>query len=156
MTYLYAGLGIAMLTGIMAIFEMSLSLTGRTLIPAQEDPYFQAVNFSAIDRDFLKLLNENSHLNAIGKNEKRSILCQKIESHIESLTKGKCPPQVEFCAIKDFKEDASVSPGSDVPFACALRSLSYRVIVNPGISQDYQLFSCILDGNDERCSFEGS
>ena len=32
MVYLYAGLGVVMLSGIMAIFEMGLALTGQTLL----------------------------------------------------------------------------------------------------------------------------
>ena len=35
MIYLYAGLGIAMLTGIMAIFEMGVSLTGSSLLSSR-------------------------------------------------------------------------------------------------------------------------
>ena len=39
MVYLYAGMGVVMLTGIMAIFEMGLSLTGQSLLPMPVDQY---------------------------------------------------------------------------------------------------------------------
>ena len=39
MVYLYAGMGVVMLTGIMAIFEMGLSLTGQSLLPIPKDLY---------------------------------------------------------------------------------------------------------------------
>ena len=39
MVYLYAGMGVVMLTGIMAIFEMGLSLTGQSLLPTPTDFY---------------------------------------------------------------------------------------------------------------------
>ena len=39
MVYLYAGMGVVMLTGIMAIFEMGLSLTGQSLLPMPTDSY---------------------------------------------------------------------------------------------------------------------
>ena len=39
MVYLYAGLGVVMLSGIMAIFEMGLSLTGQSLLPIPVDNY---------------------------------------------------------------------------------------------------------------------
>ena len=39
MVYLYAGLGVVMLSGIMAIFEMGLSLTGQSLLPMPNDTY---------------------------------------------------------------------------------------------------------------------
>ena len=38
--YLYAAMGAIMLTGIMAIFEMGLSLTGQTLLSTPSDVYF--------------------------------------------------------------------------------------------------------------------
>ena len=39
MVYLYAGLGVVMLSGIMAIFEMGLSLTGQSLLPIPINNY---------------------------------------------------------------------------------------------------------------------
>lgn len=39
MAYLYAGMGVVMLTGIMAIMEMGLSLTGQSMLPIPEDGY---------------------------------------------------------------------------------------------------------------------
>ena len=40
MVYLYAALGMVMLSGIMTIFEMGLSLTGQSLLSTPPDPYF--------------------------------------------------------------------------------------------------------------------
>ena len=42
MVYLYAGLGVLMLSGIMAIFEMGLSLTGMSMMPTPADIYLQS------------------------------------------------------------------------------------------------------------------
>ena len=39
MVYLYAGLGVVMLSGIMAIFEMGLSLMGQSMLPTPPDVY---------------------------------------------------------------------------------------------------------------------
>ncbi len=39
MVYLYAGMGVVMLTGIMAILEMGLSLTGQSILPMPVDAY---------------------------------------------------------------------------------------------------------------------
>ena len=39
MVYLYAGLGVVMLGGIMAIFEMGLSLKGKSFLPIPVDNY---------------------------------------------------------------------------------------------------------------------
>ena len=39
MVYFYAVMGVVMMTGIMAIFEMGLSLTGQSLLPTPVDVY---------------------------------------------------------------------------------------------------------------------
>ena len=43
MVYLYAGLGVLMISGIMAIFEMGLSLTGQSMIPTPADVIYRAL-----------------------------------------------------------------------------------------------------------------
>ena len=42
MVYLYGALGIAMLSGIMAIFEMGLSLTGKSPLPMPKNNYLKS------------------------------------------------------------------------------------------------------------------
>ena len=56
MVYLYAGLGVVMLSGIMAIFEMGLSLTGQTLLPVPPDDYLSNQSMKDADIMFLKAL----------------------------------------------------------------------------------------------------
>ena len=47
MVYLYAVLGVMMISGIMAIFEMALSLTGQSMIPAPSDKYLSSASMKA-------------------------------------------------------------------------------------------------------------
>ena len=49
MLYLYAVLGILMLSGIMTIFEMGLSLTGRSMIPTPPDAYLSDASMKDLD-----------------------------------------------------------------------------------------------------------
>ena len=49
MVYLYAGLGVAMLSGIMAIFEMGLAVTGQSLLKF-ESRYHASNYFNSTDR----------------------------------------------------------------------------------------------------------
>ena len=62
MVYLYAGLGVAMLTGIMAIFEMGLALTGRSLLPSPQDLYSESEDVKREDLRMVKLLIEADDL----------------------------------------------------------------------------------------------
>ena len=54
MVYLYAVLGVMMISGIMAIFEMALSLTGQSMIPAPSDKYLSSASMKNLD---IKLLD---------------------------------------------------------------------------------------------------
>ena len=54
MVYLYAGLGVVMLSGIMAIFEMGLSLTGQSLLPMPVNTYrYPSSSEQTTERDLL-------------------------------------------------------------------------------------------------------
>ena len=56
MVYLYAGLGVLMISGIMAIFEMGLSLTGQSMIPTPAGVYLQSAEMKLVDQRLLALL----------------------------------------------------------------------------------------------------
>ena len=62
MVYLYAGLGMVMLSGIMAIFEMGLSLTGQSLLPIPADPYFAGSSMKKMDQALLEFLFDQKKL----------------------------------------------------------------------------------------------
>ena len=63
MVYLYAGMGVVMLTGIMAIFEMGLSLMGQSLLPTPTDQYFADSSMKETDKTLLKFLFDQKKLN---------------------------------------------------------------------------------------------
>lgn len=138
MVYLYAGLGVVMLTGIMAIFEMGLSLTGQSMLPTPPDKYLENA-FNDADKKIILELLINREVYA-GVNDGES-LCK---------------------ALRDFGEDYGyeLTPisGGYWKNSCSLNRGSHRALVKLAGRSDVltpnQLFSCHLNNNDELCSFE--
>ena len=81
MVYLYAALGVMMMSGIMAVLEMGLSLTGQSLLLKPADPYQQNLTANAVgarDQQMLNLLHNQGDLDAIGRSLQGSALCQQL------------------------------------------------------------------------------
>ena len=78
MVYLYAGLGVAMLAGIMAVFEMGLALTGNSVLPSPQDSYLSNPAAQLEDRRWLLLLADNDVLDQID-GKVGSSLCKELD-----------------------------------------------------------------------------
>ena len=65
MLYLYALLGILMMSGIMTIFEMGLSLTGRSMAPTPPDAYLSDASMKDLDIKLLKELADKSFSDSV-------------------------------------------------------------------------------------------
>ena len=85
MIYFYASLGAAMLTGIMALFEVGLALTGQSLVHERSEfeVYRDIANSS--DRLFQRMLTESQDLRVIGTGRYGSDLCQQILCRIQGI-----------------------------------------------------------------------
>ena len=57
MIYLYAALGVVMMTGIMAVVEMGLSLTGQSILLKPDDLYQQNFVTEAVGKREQQMLN---------------------------------------------------------------------------------------------------
>ena len=142
MVYLYAGLGVAMLAGIMAVFEMGLSLTGRSLLPIQSDAYQENSAVKASDRQLLRLLASSTD---IPSGKTGADLCDAVRQ------------AYELSPNQDPWVDDSQSMKTLYGFwlsSCVMNSGEHRVLIRPSPTPDqarYQLFSCITTG---LCSFE--
>jgi hypothetical protein len=137
MVYVYAGLGIAMLSGIMAIFEMGIALTGQSLWPAPADSYFTS-GAGSRDKAYLSILN-NGSWDSDYKDNDIPITCSNLvlPDGVPAWNSG---PWNSSCE-------------ADVLYSNARR---HRMIVEISDGQDsapYQLYSCFLDGQSN-CSFE--
>lgn len=133
MAYLYASLGVMMLGGIMAIFEMGLSLTGQSMIPTPPDKYFLNASMKSAD---IKILND--------------LTDEAFPASV--LNQGLCAALGEI----DREGWTLISEGRWAN-SCQLNRGSHRVIVREdttNLQMPYQLFSCALSGGNNRCSFE--
>ena len=142
MLYLYAILGIVMMSGIMSIFEMGLSLTGRSMMPTPPDAYLSDTSMKDMDIKLLKNMADKSFLDSV-------------------LNEGLCGALDKI----DVGDWSLISEGHWAN-SCQLNRGSRRVLVReePGNKQmPYQLFSCALGEKKvwydkeleiDRCSFE--
>ena len=148
MVYFYAGLGVAMLAGIMAIFEMGLSLTGRSLLPSPTDQYLLSGEIKEMDRDLLEVLANSE---ALPSNLRGLEICAGLELKLADALKDDWP----FSSAQE-------TSTTRFPGGCVMNAGRHRVLVQPNPSypnpskpvQRYQLYSCVLQGSDQLCLFE--
>ena len=132
-------MGVVMMTGIMAIFEMGSSLTGQSLLPAPVSDYPVNSLNKAKDVQLLQSLSEEDFHNFVLASGLCSAL-KEVDGEAWSL-------------IQNLQFDDYFFGG------CALnREDFYRVIVRKNDDDDsempYQLFSCALSVGKSKCSFE--
>ena len=131
MAYLYAAMGVMMLTGIMAIFEMGMSLTGQSLMPNAPNEYLSKKN--KVMRDMDRELLEGMSQSGFGE---------------RVLEKGLCDALMDIEA----KRWSLINNSGYWEKSCQLsRSNGHRSIVR---KDTYQLFSCVLSAGAAKCSFE--
>ena len=143
MLYLYAILGILMMSGIMTIFEMGLSLTGRSMSPTPPDAYFSDKKIKVLDKDLLVNLADKSFSDSV-------------------LNKGLCGALDDATGENGW----TLIGNGNWANSCQLNRGSRRVLVREDPSNKqmpYPLFSCALSDKNvwydeklkvDRCSFE--
>ena len=148
MVYLYAGMGVVMLTGIMAIFEMGLSLTGQSLLPTPADPYFSDASMKESDITLLGFLFDQKKLTVWD-------VVDGVEQEVEKSFSAVASDQ-GLCVALNQIDDEGWSKGLWIN-SCQLTQGSHRRLVKENPNNElmpYQLFSCALSGGNDRCSFE--
>ena len=133
MVYLYAALGMVMLSGIMAIFEMGLSLTGQSMIPTPQDEYLSDASMKAIDIQLLGIIDDEGFPD--------SVLSQGLCGALEEIY----PAGWNLIGEGRWANSCQSSRGL------------HRVIVRKNLESrqmPYQLFSCALSGQNNLCAFE--
>ena len=146
MVYLYAGLGVLMLSGIMAIFEMGLSLTGQSMLPTPSDAYLQDSDLKMSDKRLMELL---SNPDAVNQGLANQALCTALVESYSDQYPGQSAWQVDH--------RMPIDQGRWIR-SCQLNRGSHRIVImppDPGSSDmPYKLFSCVLDAGYDQCSFE--
>lgn len=136
MVYLYAGLGIAMLSGIMAIFEMGLAVTGQSLLRSPEESYFDDIAAKNIDKNFMKNLYD-------GKWEKKFI-------DADPAIPISCSNLLPIDGYSWEPIERGAFKGS-----CAVNSQSHRILVELGSEvMSYRIYTCFIKSDNGQCSFE--
>ena len=169
MVYLYAALGVVMMTGIMAVIEMGLSLSGQSLLLKPNDPYRQNLLSNAVgtrDQQMLNLLHDPNDLDSMGRSLQGSSLCDQVLCRSSPAGAAHCRAATEEVPANVLANDAGerlselaaltragVSPPDVDGFlsnACALQVGTHRLLIQPDPVQvepqiPYRLFSCVLN-----------
>ena len=177
MVYLYAALGVVMMTGIMAVVEMGLSMTGQSFLFKPNDPYLQHLKSDAVgirDQQILNLLHDQDDLDAVGRSLGNAELCDQLLCRSSPAGAAYCRPATNlvpanllasdaaerFTELSQLTRSGASPPPADSVFAsaCALQDGTHRLLIQPDPApQDpqipYRLFSCVLDGSST-CTFE--
>lgn len=151
MVYLYAALGMMMLSGIMAIFEMGLSLTGQSMLPMPADPYFSDSSMKESDITLLEFLFDQKKLKVWDE-------VDGVEQEVEKSFSALASDQGLCVALNQIKDEgwSLISEGRWAN-SCQLNRGTHRLIVREDPESEqmpYQLFSCVLSGGNNQCSFE--
>ena len=151
MVYLYAGMGVVMLTGIMAIFEMGLSLTGQSLLQIPADPYASDSSMKELDETLLEFLFDQKKLRVL-------VEVDGVEQEVEKAFSAVASDQGLCGALNQIDDEGWTLIGEGRWInSCQLNQGSHRAVVKENSDDErmpYQLFSCALSGGNDRCSFE--
>ena len=183
MVYLYAALGVVMMTGIMAVVEMGLSLTGQSFVlkPLLGSAQKESINeLKQLDQNMLLLLSKKHEvqgLDPLGSPKdipplKGSSLCSQVICRINrqgfclgEVSDADRSPPLPVESLKGLGQSDN-SPSGQWSNACALEmGVKYRFLIRSDllINKDlpYSLYSCSLNdqllGSDfSKCGFESS
>lgn len=130
-----------MLAGIMAIFEMGLALTGRSLLPAPQDRYLSNIA-EAKDRDkhLLALLDEKVVSGLDAERLCEALQAEYVKFPIASATPVKSGRWLGSCVLSEY------------PYRAIVYSPVSPVSLDPPLS--YQVYSCVVKDDSAGCSFE--
>ena len=139
MVYLYAGMGIVMLTGIMGIFEMGLLLTGDSLLQVPIDPYIGS-NEKNRDLNMMKSFKFDplQNQNPIASGLEGIEICNALEGNTYAEKYVGIPTRTFLPKGLDGAWDDG----------CVLAYGSHQILVVPTPSKDssdlgpYLIFSC--------------
>ncbi len=137
MYYLYAGLSVAMISGIMHVVEMASSITSQQIYSRPPDNSYLGSSAQQSDQQWISLLKDSSSDWGVS-----NTLCSKLISE-GSARKG------ELSLLSNYIQDIS-SPSSNERLigSCALVDpvTAHRVLISPTPTKPipFSLFSCIL------------
>ena len=166
MIFLYAGLGMAMISGIVAMMEVANNVSNFNVISGiKPDKYIEA-DLARHDRRFLEIINN--------PNAPTSDICNYIidQTDIKRLTlknqgfsaeeiNREVPVYFDSLIINNQKIPyTTTSKNERIQGSCVLinTDLKHRVLINKNKTEKsiyyYALFSCYLEDDKPYCNFE--
>ena len=142
MVYFYAVMGVVMMTGIMAIFEMGLSLTGQSLLPNPPDKYLMNEGMKKLDADLYEYIANKDASGVFFDSVSDEGLCDALKSFEEG----------SWLLINEGESNEYFVGSCQLTRSGSHRSIVRRSVVGETVS--YQLFSCALEDGMRICSFE--
>ena len=142
MTYLYAGLGVAMLTGIAAMMQVGININSLMPLSVLKLDKYSNSSLAEYDRKIMKILYSQT----VPDND----ICNYVKNSISS-------PKYEDGEV--FVSTGTQSPSTHTIFSqnCTLinKSNKHRVIITNSSNESYKykMFSCYLE-SEPFCSFE--
>ena len=166
MIYFYAGLGATMMTGIMMLFEIGLALTGQSLLEERPEHHSYQDVVNSDEQLFLKMLTQQSDLQAIGKGRNGIVLCQQILCRIEGTgcRTGNMKSPL-YASLDGYSIQRSTHSSGVWASSCIFEreingsGLTHRLLIIPNrerFQRGYEMYSCSAKGQsiDQRCLFE--
>ena len=156
MVYFYAALGVVMMTGIMAVFEMGVSLTGQSLLPSPSDIYFDSsqgencLDGKCLDEELLTILVNPDD---VARGLSGQALCNALNQAD--------PGQYSFGPIINRTSPWDQGCQFETSYVVRGETVSHKILIKPpeqGVASllPYELFSCTSSREGYQCSFERS
>ena len=173
MVYLYASLGVLMLTGIMAMFEMAMSFNAQQMQFRPPTDSYSGSTYQQADQDLLRLLTKKDLLLTLGNNGapwSGTALCDQLRCRFNPVAQEDCKganaydkQMFESSPLKRYARSVDTTSNSaELSGACAMASGQHRVLVVPNTSQvplgrvgePYRSYSCVIGEQETECPFE--
>ena len=142
MAYFYAVMGVVMMTGIMAIFEMGMSLTGQSLLPNPPDKYLMNEGMKKLDANLYEHIANKDGFGVFSDSVSDQGLCDALKSFEEG----------SWLPLNESESNEYFVGGCQLTRSNSHRSIVMKNVV--GEAEAYQLFSCVLEDGISICSFE--
>ncbi len=153
MIFFYVGLGIAMMTTVVSIFETTTNIyknqySNKSKAKNTDKIIFQKQN----DKKFLQLLNDLKGT-SIGTGD---LICENIKNGFVDQLNSNYSIISNYSSLNTYNKGiSSYSTNSRLVNGCNLVNGFHRVVITPSTIENntYNLYSCIID-IDPKCTFE--
>ena len=153
MIFFYVGIGFAMMTTVVAIFETSTAINKNQytdkLKPVNSDKLISAKQSNI---KFLQMLNDIKGT-SLGSGQ---LICQNIKNGFSDELDPNYPVLSNYSILNNYNSGIpSYSPHNRLKNGCDLTNSYHRVIIVPSTIENnaYNLYSCIIDV-EPKCPFE--